>query len=174
LGPIEVSFIGIDKKLGILVTDGSNAITCHLKQRALRQLQGYLIDDVSSLIGRKLLLNPNGKRTSEEPAKTGLLSFIKINQVQEYEPKKPKVECCVQLKVCLKRDLAPKETFDGFTHTFLAGQQSNHKETKLHQQFKFIVRLEVNDLLLVEEPSLTAAPFTVQVKPRYIEEEPEL
>jgi hypothetical protein len=31
LGPLEVEILGIDKKLGFLVSDGFHALTCHLK-----------------------------------------------------------------------------------------------------------------------------------------------
>lgn len=62
LGPVTVEFLGIDKKLGIIISDGIHAITCNLKRKALKQFKSYIKEDVSSLIGRKLVLNPNGKK----------------------------------------------------------------------------------------------------------------
>ena len=35
LGPVSCKFLGVDEKKGILIADGSHAISCHLKGKAI-------------------------------------------------------------------------------------------------------------------------------------------
>jgi hypothetical protein len=39
LGPLVCYFYGIDKEMGILIGDGSHAVSCHLRPEALTEFK---------------------------------------------------------------------------------------------------------------------------------------
>jgi hypothetical protein len=62
LGPTEVMFLGLDKHRGLLVADNHNAISICLTKEAASVFAKASDNNLSSLIGRKFILNPKGKK----------------------------------------------------------------------------------------------------------------
>ena len=55
-------FMGIDKKLGVLMSDSKHAISCHLTGPAKAHMKKELetCSDLTQMIGKKVILNPDG------------------------------------------------------------------------------------------------------------------
>ena len=59
LGETVCYFQGIDKDKGILISDDTHAVSCHLRPTALKQFKDQIKGDIESMVGMKIIKGVN-------------------------------------------------------------------------------------------------------------------
>ena len=62
MGPTVCYFQGIDKEKGIIISDDTHAVSCHLRPVALKQFKEQISGDIESMVGMKIIINKSGKK----------------------------------------------------------------------------------------------------------------
>tara|TARA_B110000285_G_C14936191_1_gene519722 strand:+ start:199 stop:444 length:246 start_codon:yes stop_codon:yes gene_type:complete len=66
LGETVCYFQGIDRDKGILISDDTHAVSCHLRPTALKQFKDQIKGDIESMVGMKIIINKSAKKVDLE------------------------------------------------------------------------------------------------------------